>query len=219
MPRKKKSIAEPEPKTRGRKYGTRFVPKEELGTVTSDETDSDGPTKGRRRAALGRLSTDGELVDIWERRLLNPDASESTAIRIKTPNMKIRWINLSNRGRFQRARYEQGWVPVHKDELVDEREIFGVTYTAEGWVCRGEKQGEMLMKIPSAVYKKIQQRRSEINVQSYKKLKASMGSAGSQHFKEKYGGSAGDQAAEAASQFVGSVKFGTEKATTDELFE
>src|SRR5262245_44273479 len=105
----------------------------------------------QQREQLQKLSTDGDLVDIWERRLLNPNHTESLPIRIKTPGMKLRWINLRNGNRFQRARFEQGWVPVHKDELVNEREIYGVSYTADGSVCRGEKQGEMLMKIPTAV--------------------------------------------------------------------
>jgi hypothetical protein len=195
------------PKPQGRK---KYEPKHHL------PEDADAITE---RGDLQKFSTDGDLVDIWERRMLNPNHQESGAIRIKTPGMKIRWINLSNRGRFQRARYDQGWVPVQKDELMDEKEIYGVSFTAEGHVCRGEKQGEMLMKIPLAVYRKIQQRRGEMNEASYRKLRQNMGSAGYGHFKEKYGGSAGDQAEEAANSFVGSIKFGTEKATTEELFE
>ena len=199
------------------------TPKERLAQGLPEEglpkTPKKKTPKDLQREDLQKLSTDGDLVDIWERRILNPNHQESLPIRIKTPGMKLRWINLRNSGRFQRARYEQGWVPVHKDELIDEREIFGVSYTAEGNVCRGEKQGEMLMKIPIAVYRRIQQRRDELNVASYKKLKDNLGSAGYQHFKDKYGGSAGDQVAEAASSFVGSVKFGTEKATSTELLE
>lgn len=195
------------------KKGTKYAPKHAL-----PETADAIPT-AKARNDLQKFSTDGDLLDIWERRILNPNHQESNPIRIKTPGMKIRWINLSNRGRFQRARYDQGWVPVQQSELEDEREIYGASFTTEGYVCRGEKQGEMLMKMPIAVYKKIQQRRGELNDLSYKKLRENMGSAGHSHFKEKYGGSAGDQAAEAASTFVGSVKFGTEKATTEELFE
>jgi hypothetical protein len=175
--------------------------------------------KKTSRQKLASLTTDGDLVDIWERRLVNPNHQETLPIRIKTPGMEMRWINLSNRGRFQRARYEQGWAPVHKDELVDEREIYGASYTTEGWVCRGEKQSEMLMKMPAAVWRQIQKRRAEINTLSYKKLRQNMGSAGHSHFKEKYGGSTGDIVEEAANNFVGSIKFGTEKVTTDELFE
>lgn len=240
--KKQKSVAEEilaedaKPK-RGRKYTPRFTNQAGEEITGADEVPAASPQaadsldgqlppvpvkpKGQRirKGNLQQYSTDGDLVDIWERRILNPDHRESVPIRIKTVGMRIRWINLSNRGRFQRARYEQGWVPVHRSELMDEREIYGATYTSEGYVCRGEKQGEMLMKIPQAVYRKIQERRTELNVASYKKLRQQMGAAGAQMIKERHGSVAGEQAEEAASQFVGSVKFGNERVTSDELFE
>jgi hypothetical protein len=212
--KKDESLAEAELKQPpGKKYQAKH------GVEETPEPEVAPLPKGKKtRAALQKLTADGDLVDVWERRILNPNHHETPAIRIKTPGMRLRWINLSNRGRFQRARYEQGWVPVHQNELMDEREIFGVTFTHEGYVCRGEKQGEMLMKIPQAVYAQIQKRRAELNTQSYKKLRENIGQAGAGAFKDKYGGDAGDQAAEVASKFVGSVKFGTERASTDELF-
>lgn len=222
MSKKTKSVAEEILADDKGKPGRKYVPKhsesEPEPAAEQPEIKAKPGTK-RQRAELQKLTSDGDLVDIWERRILNPDVRESIPIRITTPGMRLRWINLSNRGRFQRARYEQGWVPVHKNELVDEREISGVSFTTEGYVCRGEKQGEMLMKIPQAVYKQIQKRRADLNTASYKKLKEQMGSAGSAHFKDKYGGSAGDQAAEAASRFVGSVKFGNERVSSDELLD
>lgn len=224
MPKKEKetSVAEEElaadaKQTRGRKYVPKHTEVDEEDVVIEAKPKAKAKPKNQRQA-LQEFSTDGNLVDIWERRILNPNHHESIPIRIKTPGMKLRWINLSNKGRFQRARYEQGWVPVTKDELIDEREIFGVSYTNEQCVCRGEKQSEMLMKMPIAVYNKIQQRRAQLNTASYKKLRDNMGSAGYKHFKDKYGGSAGDQAEEAAANFVGSIKFGTERVSSDELF-
>lgn len=161
------------------------------------------------------VETDGDLIDIWERRMLDPGRAAAPIVRIKRPGMHLRWINLTSRGRYQRARYDQGYVPVTKDLLSDEREIYGVSYTTEGYVCRGEKQGEMLMMIPEAIYKKIQQRRSELNKKSYGKLKDNLQQAGATHFGNKYGGSAGDQAADAAGGFKGSIAFGTERVTAD----
>lgn len=219
MPRK---TTEEAPKKRGRKYTPKFTEPNVTAAPSEPEVAAEPlkKAKGKRvRAELQKLSTDGDLVDIWERRMLNPNRAESVSIRITTPGMKIRWINLAQRGRYQRARYEQGWMPVHKTELADEREIYGVSFTSEGYVCRGEKQGEMLMKIPMAVYRKIQQRRGELNMASYKKLRQNLGSAGYQHFKEKYGGSAGDRAEEVAGKFQGEIKFGTEQSSTTELYE
>lgn len=221
MAKKQESVAEAElKKAPGKKYVKKFDTEEadEMFEAAEPEPKKRGRPAKVNRDTLQKFSTDGDLVDVWERRILNPNHQESTAIRIKTPGMRLRWINLTNRGRFQRARYEQGWVPVHKNELTDEREIWGVTYTAEGYVCRGEKQGEMLMKIPQAVYKQIQKRRAELNQQSYKKLRDNISGAGYQHFKDRDGGDAADVAVEAASKFVGNVKFGTEKASSDELF-
>jgi hypothetical protein len=227
MPRKHKSLAEAaeaselKKKAPGRKYVPHFTTDAEAVADVAAEIEegtTPAPKKpSKTRASLQKFSTDGDLVDVWERRLLNPDSHQSTPIRIKTPGMRIRWINLANRGRFQRARYEQGWIPVHQSELMDEREIFGVSFTSEGHVCRGEKQAEMLMKMPQAVYAQIQKRRADLNTQSYKKLRDNLSAAGQSHFKDKYSGDAGDIAADAASKFVGSVKFGTERASTDDL--
>ena len=163
------------------------------------------------------LTTDGDLLDIWDRRILNPDGITAPPIRIKTPGMRIRWINLSQSGRYQRARYEQGWQPVLKTQLIDAREIYGVSYTSEGYVCRGEKQQEMLMQMPEAVYKKIQKRRIDLNRKSYETLREQMASAGSTHFTDKYGSTAGQQAAEAAGSFKGDIKFGTESVSSEEM--
>lgn len=207
------TVVTPQVSKRGRKYTPKFI------QDAQEEVASASATEGRHVPAKEAIEIEGSLTDIWERRLLNPDGVRSTPIRIKTPGMRLRWINLSNRGRYQRARYEQGWIPVNKLELVDEREIGGVSYTAESYVCRGEKQGEMLMKIPEAIYKKIQKRRGEINKKSYKNLRENMASQGASHFKDKYGGSAGDQAAEVAAGFRGDIKFGTERVSTDELLD
>lgn len=221
------SIAEQEMKNeaekpkRGRRYQPKYGSFKEAAQAKADKArdkqleEMPKPT----RAVMNKLTTDGDLVDIWERRLVNPDHRDSVKVRISTPGMELRWINLKNPGRYHRARYEQGWVPVHKSELVDEREIADSSYTSEGHVCRGEKQAEMLMKMPTAIFRQIQERRAALNLESYKKLREQMGSAGFDHFKGKYGGSAGDQAAEVASQFRGQIKFGTEKVSETEVFE
>ena len=182
------------------------------------------PSVGRKKAGMSATRSDlskitdvPEVLDIWERRMKNPQVQSSPMIRISTPGMKLRWINLASRGRYQRARYEQGWVPVEKGELVDEREIYGVSYTTENYVCRGEKQQEMLMKIPMAVFRKIQERQAELNKKSYQNLKSNMASAGSQHFGDKYNASVGQQAADAAASFKGSISFGNETLTSDEF--
>lgn len=159
---------------------------------------------------LQMYSTDGDLVDVWSRRMLNPAVILNTSIQLKTPGMKIRWINLTNNGRYQRARYHEGWAPVHKDELADEREIYGVSYTAEGFVCKGEKQSEMLMKIPMAVWKKIQQAKYDQVLKSRKNIKENLQGAGAKHFSDKYNSNVGHEIASRMDAFKGDIKFGTE---------
>ena len=217
MPRKKviapATSESPAPPARGKRYAS-F--KEAAAHKARPAREARSAAK---REELSKLTTEGDLVDIWERRIDDPNHHESIPIRIKTPGMKLRWINLHNRGRYYRARYEQGWVPVHRTELFDEREVFGATYTSEGHVCRGERQSEMLMKIPQAVFDRIQQRKAELARASTKKLRENLAKAGGAHFKEKYDPIAGEQAEEAASHFKGDISAGTERVTTDELFE
>lgn len=176
----------------------------------------DGETREQRQ--LASYTSDGGLIDIWERRILNPFEKNSALIQITTPGMKLRWVNLSLRGRYQRSR-DQGWVPVEKGELVDERQIFNVSYTTRGEVCRGERQQEMLMKMPEAVFRKIQARKRELSRKSYETIKESLVSAGSSHFGDKYSARDGQMAADAAGRFIGNVAFGTERASSDELLE
>ncbi len=164
---------------------------------------------------LSTFSSDGDLLEIWQRRMINPQAREERPIRLKIPGMHLRWINLANNGRYQRARYSEGWMPVEKKELVDEREIFGSSYTTEGFVCRGEKQSEMLMRIPEAVWKQIQSRKFAAIEKSNKQLKDSMKSAGAAHFGNKYNNNKGDEIAETLDNFKGDVRFGTERMEPD----
>lgn len=185
------------------------------------------PPKGvtKERHQLSKFSTDSDVLDVWQRRLINPDGESMPTIRIKTPGMKLRWINTEQTARYSRATRFQGWVPVERDELVDEREIFGVTFTTEGYVCRGARQTGMLMKMPTSVWNAIQKKRAELNKASYQNLKAQMVSAGAQHIQEKMGNEFGDsvgrraadQAAEGATHFKGNISFGEERIGSDEV--
>lgn len=205
----------PAPKKRGRRYAT-FKEK-----ATADRRAARAAKEETKRTERAAATPSGDIVDIWERRITNPHHQESVPVRIKTPGMKLRWINLANRNRFYRARFEQGWVPVHRSELIEEREVFGATFTADGSVCRGERQSEMLMKMPQSVFDKIQRAKGQKISESYKKLKEQLGKAGGEHFRKQYNDDAiiGEQAEEAASQFKGDIRGGRERVTTDELFE
>jgi len=182
------------------------------------KTEGNGEAKD---VSFAIIQTAGDLEDIWERRMLNPEQKQSEPIRIKRPGMHLRWINLAAHGRYQRARYEEGWEPVHKDQLVDEREIYGVSYTAAGEICRGERQTEMLMWMPEAIFKKIHARKQQKVIQSQRKIKESMVNYGASEMNKR--GRPGDQAAEEImaprgtdGAFRGSVNFGTEAVEPDD---
>lgn len=163
------------------------------------------------------FEVDGEVIDIWQRRMKNPQMREAKPIRLKIPGMHLRWINCVNNGRYQRARFEEGWVNVQRDELVDEREIFGATFTPQGYVCRGERQAEMLMRMPEAVFKKIQEAKYEMVRKSRKNLKGAMQSAGAKHFGEKYNNNKGDEIASKLDEFKGSINFGDDPGEAPDL--
>lgn len=168
------------------------------------------------KTATQALSKDSNLIDIWDRRMQNPDGISAPPIHLRTPGQHLRWINTRQTGRYQRATYQQGWVPVSKDELADEREIMGAQFTTEGYVTRGERQGEMLMKMPEAIFKRIQQRKGELRDKNNQQIRERMSGAASKHFSEKYDSSTGDQAAEVISQFKGNISFGKERRTYGE---
>ena len=199
---------------------------EQTGESPEAKGEAGRPPKGttKQRHALSKFSVDSDVLDVWERRMLNPNGTSTPLIHITTPGMKLRWINCEQSGRFHRARNDQGWVPVEKDELKNPREIYGVTYTTEGYVCRGPRQQEMLMKMPASVWKEIEKRRAEINKKSYQTLKAQLASGGAQRVADRVSGEHGDaagriaadQAAEAAMNFRGNISFGEERVGSDE---
>lgn len=215
---------------RGRRYLSRFgsadgvgsednppaeVPEADLGEA-NDPAPVD-PPEPKAKAARGRvpaaspIAADSNLIDIWERRMVNPDGISAPLIHLRTPGMHLRWVNTGQTGRYQRAVYEQGWVPVSKSELADEREVRGAQYTIEGYVTRGDRQHEMLMKMPEAIFKRIQSRKAEIRHKEYQKIREQMAGAAGKHFSEKYDAQAGDAAGEIIAGFKGDIKFGTER--------
>ncbi len=204
-------------KRKGRPYKLRHLTEADAGLVSTPIGSGD-PILATplTEENSGSTVTDGDLVDIWERRLLNPQGTAAPKIRITRPGMHLRWVNLNTTGRYQRARYDQGYVPVTKNLLVDEREVYGVGYTKEEYVVRGERQREMLMMIPEAIYRQIQTRKGEMTKKTNQVIKEQLRQAGATHASDKYGGSAGDQAADAIGTFKGNIQFGTERVSSDE---
>ena len=131
-----------------------------------------------------------DIINIWERRFINPGPTGDIPIPLKDPSFEVRWINTQQEGRFHRATREEGWVPVKPSELVDDPELLGLQ-TADDRVCRGEKNAEILMKIPAAVFDKIRHRKAQLVTESLKRTKGKVAEA----IAERHGANAGDWAA------------------------
>lgn len=208
-----------------------IVDEEVLDPTTSEVEEVLTPAQKAQRAKEIRAAqkaeeqrifeTEGDLQDIWARRIANPDDfGTADEIHIKYSGFKLRWVNNEMAGRYQRVR-NMGYRPVEKDELVDPREIAGVSYTSElsgkAFVCRGEKQKEILMKIPKAIWQEIEKSKVAKRRESYAQLKRSIQEAGVKEHTDKYGSAKGDQAADLVSSFRGNISFGTEQVGIEDI--
>ena len=99
-------------------------------------------------------------------RLQNPFGISSQEIQLTTPGTVARWFNAGlYADRIWRAKH-QGWDPVTPDLLADKDQVGGFVVSAEGYVCRGEKQQELLMYMARADRDAIQQRKTELNTRN-----------------------------------------------------
>lgn len=116
-------------------------------------------------AKVGQLTP--EQLQVLDRRLVNPVTYGDSRITLSVPGQwTLRWVNTSIEGRFDRATGMQGWVPVRPDELANRRQITNYKVTPDGYVSRGERMSEVLMRMPTAHYDRIQLRKTEINKRS-----------------------------------------------------
>ena len=141
--------------------------------------------------------TDRRIAD----RLRNPFGSPSTAIQLKTPGMECRWFNAAiMTDKIWRAKHS-GWDPVTPDMLADKDQVGGFVVSADGYVCRGEKQQEVLMFMSKENRDAIQQAKTEANIRNMRmgRQKDEVAQAAAERF--------GDQAGEflAKAKMVGTV--------------
>jgi hypothetical protein len=152
------------------------------------ESPQDAPVEAKPRK-LPRIS-------VLERRLQNPFGDGSPQIRLKEPGWEVHVVNGALRpGRYHDVTRNKGWVPVEPDEIDGEAEDFGFD-VKEGRVVRGERGQEVLMKMPAADYKAIQQAKDAHNkaANTGARLKAGIVSA--------TGATHGDQAADLVNRSI-----------------
>lgn len=148
-------------------------------------------------------------------RLKNPFGQESREIALTTPGTVARWFNASlYADRIWRAK-NQGWDPVTPDLLADKDQVGGFIVSADGFVCRGEKQQEVLMYMAREDRDAIQQKKTEINIRNMKmgRQREEVAQAASEQF--------GDQAGEFLSKarMVGTVTDNLERIHRDGALE
>lgn len=129
------------------------------------------PYEGRREAqALDvdalPVATEADWADLpvelYERRLVNPDMTGTEPVKLTTPgDWYCRWINTDLPGRWDQVVHRMGYRPVHMSELADVRAVTGVVASPEGYVTRGDRGKEILVKMPQAWWDKIQGAKTE----------------------------------------------------------
>lgn len=188
------------------------------------KTRPQAPTRSRhvvkKKSALRAQLGDYPAVDVLERRLLNPFGIPSEPIRLQNQPypMELRWINKGIPNRYHEVTRYGGYVPVKASELADRNEVSDLVESPDGFVTRGERGEEVLMKMPKAAYDAIQKKRAEIetrNLRDSHRVKRNLvEAAASQDHTFKYRDPngderevtmSGDEAAAIGAQFFGEV--------------
>lgn len=120
--------------------------------------------------------TDPALVQVWERRMVNPGPDAGATIELKDKSFEVRWINTLVEGRFHQATRGEGWVPVRPSDLADDPELLGLQTDAD-MVRRGDKGSDILMKIPKAIFAKIRLKKAELVTKALKNTKGATAEA------------------------------------------
>jgi len=150
-------------------------------TITKDEV----PTEVTKAI---KAAPDPALAQIWERRMVNPSGSTLPDIELKEQGFQLHWINTAQHGRFHVATRDKGWTPVKPDELTAPAKDLGLEDQGDGYVRRGIRSEEILMKIPDKVHKMIALRKAQLTLKTLKNTKTNLAAAAATRF--------GDEAAE-----------------------
>src|SRR5687768_17347967 len=108
-------------------------------------------------------------VSVLERRLQNPFGQPSSEIRLKDRTMEARWFNTALRADRIWLAKEQGWVGVTPEMLADAEQVGAFKVSANGYVCRGEREQEVLTCMPREDRAKIQMAKTRVNIDQMKR--------------------------------------------------
>lgn len=102
-------------------------------------------------------------IKVLDRRLQNPFGMASAPIDLKEPGWVVHIIDRRLRANRYYETLSRGWSPVHWNELKDQKQCDGFERSPEGYVVRGERQNEVLLKIPQSWWDRIVQAKSDLN--------------------------------------------------------
>jgi len=150
---------------------------------------------------------DALSVEVYERRLLGLLDAGSEAIALNVPgDWHLRWVNSDLAGRWAHVVHTLKYVPVKTSELADPRAMAGFVATPEGYVARGDRGREVLVRMPRAWFEKIKRAEAEARTrrtQDGQKLRDELSQA--------VAGRYGDEAAETVAGWKGTVQAGLER--------
>lgn len=166
----------------------------------------DDPTPEPVAASTPDLGVTREAIEVWERLALHGDAGTTNRpIALTIPgDWYCRWINTAEANRWATVVYEKRMIPVRVSELADARTVTGHTTSPEGYVTRGDRGQEILVRMPREMFERIQRGKAERLQQ-----KANSQSAQKEELQHALAGKFGPQAAEAVRDFKGTIQSGT----------
>jgi hypothetical protein len=157
-------------------------------------------------------------ISILERRAqgIGVHGDGSPTIDLKEPGFTVRWFNSDVAAdHIWRAQNRKGWEKVTPAELADPEQVGGFQVSPDGFVVRGERGRELLLKMPTQYRTEIEKRKAEQNIRDMDphRQKAQVAEAA--------GKSLGDQAGSFINEnvsLVGSIKTTRERiAVTPEV--
>lgn len=103
-------------------------------------------------------------LDVLERRLQNPFGVPSETITLKQPGWTVRIFNAAIAADHVWRATHKGWEFVRWSELAAPEQAGGFQKGPDGRIVRGERGQEVLMKIPTADWARIQRAKEDANL-------------------------------------------------------
>jgi hypothetical protein len=150
-------------------------------------------------------------ISILERRAqgVNVHGSGSPIIELKDPGWSVRWFNAEIKAdHIWAAKNQKGWESVRPEELKDPEQVGGFQTSPEGFVVRGERGRELLMKMPADYRVQIERQKAALNIRNMDphRTKADVATAAGQQLGDQAGQFINDNVS-----LVGSIKTSRER--------